>query len=280
MQTTIVDEQQTASTGKHLPKDVMTLEFNPTRKLAHFVIELTNIPGALEHSAALATRHKVNILSGFHHTSSASERGFWSFFADFTVATVDPEQLAEELKSLPFVLNVRFQVPLNGLLVDAFHFPLRWGGQRAIMLRTDSMGAILSRINGMFGDGPAAKVVLYEMGEAAGRAIYKDLAARIGKDMIRDELSQVLALYASSGWGLTELLHIDYNMRTALVRMRENFECVHYQGKSSMPRSSFVRGHLAGWFSELFRIRAEVTENRCVAKGDEFCDFAVEAGTV
>ncbi len=266
-------------TIERLPKDILALEFNPTKKLAHFVVQLKNTPGALEHSAALATKHRVNILSGFHHAPSASERAFWSFFADFTDATVDPAKLAQELDFLPSTVNVRFQVPLNGLLVDSFHFPVRWGGQRAIMMRTESIASIFARVNGIFGDGPAARVVMYEMGEAAGQAIFKDLVSRLGLDIIRDELSNVIGLYTSNGWGLFQLVEVDLERKTAEIRVHENFECVHYR-KSSVPRSNFVRGHIAGWFSELLGSRVEVTEKHCVAKGDPFCYFTIETPTV
>lgn len=266
-------------TGEHLPKDVLAVEFNPSKRLAHFVIQLRNVPGALEHSAALATKHRVNILSGFHHAPSASEQAFWSFFADFTDATLGPSQLAQELEFLPSTVNVRYHVPPNGLLVDTFHFPVRWGGQRAIMMRTESIGSIFARVNGIFGDGPAARVVMYEMGEAAGSAIFKDLVSQLGPEIIKQELSNVIGLYTSNGWGVFELVDADFERKTAEIRAHENFECVHYR-QSSAPRSNFVRGHIAGWFSELLGSRVEVTEKHCVAKGDPFCYFTIETPTV
>ncbi len=281
MQETLTDSNPSAViTAKFLPKDVLAIEFNPKRKLAHFLVELSNVPGALEYSAAVATKHRVNILSGFHHAPSASERAFWSFFADLTDTAVDAAGLARELKALPSILNVRYQVPPNGLLIDNFHFPVRWGGQRAIMIRTESIGSIFARVNGIFGDGPAARVVLHEMGEAAGRAIYKDLMAHIGPEIIKDELSNIIGLYTCNGWGIFELLNIDLDKKTAAVRVEENFECTHYKGHSSTARSHFVRGHIAGVFSELLGSRVEVTENYCVAKGDAFCEFTIETPTI
>jgi len=277
MQKALEDSEEAELTiSKHVPKEVLSVEFNPSKKLAHFIVELRNTPGALERSAAAATKHGINILSGFHHAPSASNRGFWSFFADFTNVRRTPSELASELKALDSTIDVRFHVPPNGLLIDMFHFPLKWGGQRAIMMRTESISSIFARINGIFGDGPAAKVVLYEMGEAAGQAIYASLMSAIGLDALKQELQQVLALYMTSGWGIFELLHLDFEKKTAAIRVKENFECLHYQKRSPAPRSNFVRGHLAGWFSELFATRVEVTESYCVAKGDEFCSFTIE----
>jgi len=274
-ETTHTAGAEPARRGEHLPKEVLSIEFNPKKRLAHFMLELKNIPGALEKSSAIPTRHRVNILSGFHHAPSASRSAFWSFFADFTEADTDAPALAREFETLTSTISVRFQVPPNGLLVDSFHFPLSWGGHRAIMMRTESMTSIFARINGIFGDGPAAKVVMFEMGEAAGQAIYKDLAENIGDDTIRRELSNIIGLYSSCGWGIFELLHADLETKTVLLRVKHNFECDDYRGKSTIPRGNFVRGHLAGWFSQLFGARTEVSETKCVAKGDLFCEFEI-----
>ncbi len=267
------------ASGEHVPKDVLALEYNPEKKLAHFVVTLRNVPGALEFSAAIATKHKVNILSGFHHAPSASSQAFWSFFADFTDAGIGPNELAKELEFLPSTVEVRFKVPRKGLLIDSFHFPLRWGGQRAIILRTESIASIFSRIMGVFGDGAAARVVMYEMGEAAGRAIMKDLLAQLGGDIVRDELRSIVGLYSSNGWGIFDLVSMDLDQKKAEFRVRDNFECVHYK-ESVLPRSNFLRGHIAGWFSELVGSRVEVVEQYCEAKSDPFCYFVVRPTTL
>ncbi|MGP8071488.1 MAG: V4R domain-containing protein [Candidatus Bathyarchaeia archaeon] len=39
--------------------------------------------------------------------------------------------------------------------------------------------------------------------------------------------------------------------------------------------SNFLRGHIAGWFSELVESRVEVVEEYCEAKGDPSCYFVV-----
>src|SRR5208282_532142 len=264
--------------GEHIPKDVLAFEFSPGKKLAHFVVAMKNTPGALEFSAAIATKHKVNILSGFHNAPSAASNAFWSFFADFTDATIGPGELAKELEFLPSTVQVHFKVPRRGLLIDSFHFPLRWGGQRAIVMRTDSLTSIFSRITGVFGDGAAAWVVMYEMGEAAGRVIMKDLLIQLGS-IVRDELGSIVGLYSSNGWGLFEVVSVDLDRKSAEFRVRDNFECVYYK-KSALPRSNFIRGHIAGWFSELVGSRVEVVEERCQAKSDPFCYFVVRAPTL
>lgn len=267
--------QPMRGSGEGAPRDLHAFEFSPGKKLAHFVIALQDIPGAFETSAAIATKHHVNILSGFHCAPSGSSQGFWSFFADFTDADIDPKGLAQELQFLPSSADVRFKVPQRGLLIDSFHFPIQLGGRRAMIMRTGSFASMFTRIIGMFGDGAAARVVIYQMGEAAGRAMMKELVDELGAALVREELRSIIGLYSSYGWGVFNLVSLDLDKIRAEIRARDNFECSNFD-KSTVPRSNFVRGHIAGWFSELVGSRVEVAEEYCVSKGDPFCYFVAQ----
>ena len=264
------------SSGEHGPKDILAFEYGPERKLAHFVVQLRNSPGALEASASLATRHHVNICSGFHHSFPASGDGFWSFFADFAEADVEPNEFATELGFLPSSLDVRFKVARSGLLIDSFHFPVRWGGQRAITIHTSSLLSIFNGILGVFGDGAAAKVLLYKMGETAGRQAMRDLLNQLGREMVRSELRSLVELYSANGWGVFEPISLDLVRRRVEVRVRDNFECANFMD-ASVSKSNFVRGHLAGCFSELVGEQVDAIEEYCIAKHDPYCYFVVQS---
>ena len=265
------------SSPRYFPKNVLAAEFNPKRKLAHFLLELHNVPGALESSASLTSKSGVNIFSGFHHAPSTSDRAIWSFFADFTNARLTPDQLVSEFRSLPVVADAHFQLPSGGLLVDSFHFPLEWGGQRAVMIRAEVLGSIFARVNEIFGEGAAAGVLLFEMGEAAGRSAYNRIKTVIGEDAIRKEINQLVSLYRSVGWGILALRQLDYEKQIAEVQVEDSFECSHYKGTSSVPKSHFIRGVMAAWLSELFGKRVKVAETSCIAMGNEFCLFKADA---
>lgn len=259
----------------YLPKQVLTAEISPTRKLAHFILILRNVKGALERSADVASRNGVNILSGFHHAPSTSEKALWSFFADLTEATISPERFLTELKSLPTTIDARFQLASGGLLVDRFHFPVEWAGERAVLFRAETLGTIFARVNEIFGGGPAAGVLLYEMGEAAGRSTYQFVKDMVGEEAIKQELEQWVNLFRATGWGIVRLERVDCETNQASLEVRANFECVHYKGKSSDARGHFLRGFIVGWFSEVFGKRMTAQESSCVAKGDESCRFTV-----
>jgi len=258
---------------KHTPKDVLDFEFDPEGKLCHFVVSLGNVPSSLETCAGLVARHRVTILSGFHQKSSDSL--LWSFFADFAEADISPADLASEIGFLPSSRGVRFKTATRGLLTDSFHFPILLSGERSIVLTTGSLEAIFQQIRGVFGDGAPARVLLFEMGKAAGAAMMKGLVDRLGRSIVRDELQTIMGLYSSSGLGKMHLVSMDFDKETAEVRAYDNFECITFK-LSKVPRGSFIRGHITGWFSQLLGSFVEVEERYCVAMGHPFCYFEVK----
>jgi len=262
--------------GEHAPRDITAFKFAPERTLAHFVVKLGNAPGALENSAALATKHRIKVVSGFHSSSSSSGEGFWSFFADFADSDIKPNEFASELEFLPSALEVCFKVPRNGLLVDSFHFPVRLSGERAVIMPTESLASIFTRVVGVFGDGSAARVMLSQMGQAAGKTAMRNLLEQLGPETVKKELESVIGLYSTSGWGIFDLVSSNIDAARADIRVLDNFECVNFKG-SSVPRSNFLRGHIAGMFAELVGSRVDVAENKCVAMGDSVCNFVVQA---
>jgi len=259
------------------PKDILETEFSPGRRLAHFLILLRNMPGSLEDAAVIARENHVNILNGFHNAPSASkEGGLWSFFADFTETKMSPPEFAAKLKALPSVSEVEFHESNNGFLVDLFHFPPTVGGVPSIIVRRETLSKLLDRVREILGPGPVAKVLLAEMGISAGKFAYQGLKATLGEGIVKEQFEQLTSLYTAAGWGVAKILEINYESKHAVIRLSQNFECQPHKGNGNEAYSHFVRGDLAGWFGEVFRTRIECTERRCVAKGDEFCEFSIE----
>jgi len=280
-----LDEQSTLSTKsptslgrvseEFLPKHLLAFEFDPNRKLAHFVIEMRNIPSALEHSAAVASKGGLNILSGFHHAPSQSRNAYWSFFADFTNAKTEPAEFADQIRSLASTLNVRFRTASSGLLVNSFHFPMIWAGKRAIAVRADVLTSIFSHVRSLLGAGPASDVLLFQMGQATGRKSFEQVCALVPRDLLGREPEIAGGLVAAAGWGILTVSHLDVSKKTVTIQLAENFECLSYP-KGDKASSQFMRGFVSGAISEFFQQRLECVETKYVAKGDEYCEFTVE----
>jgi predicted hydrocarbon binding protein len=262
---------------KYLPKQLFVSDFKPDGKLAQFMIEMGNVVGAMQEQAQTVAKHGVRILSGFHDAPTVAERGTWSFFADFTGANIEPEVLATELRSLRSVLKVRCQSTADGLIVDNMHFPRVLGTERAIIVRSAVLASMIDRINSIFGsESKSAHVVLHQVGEAGGLAEFEFAKAVTGADFIKKNVSRTFNLYTALGYGITNLTAIDFERKAAEMHVRDSFECKRSSDPSGAPQSHFIRGLIAGWFSQLFETKMDVIETQCVAKGNPACVFQVQ----
>jgi predicted hydrocarbon binding protein len=243
------------------------------RKLVEFSIELANTPGALEEVASILSRHKVNVLTGFHDPVE------WSFFADITEIESSTDEIVKEISSLPVVSKVSLGKEVSeGIIVDTLHPRLMWGPFRTIIVRADIMSSILSRVKGIFGpEGKAGRAIVFGMGEAAGRAAFRGIVNQIGAEIMKTQFRDLIQLYTTQGWGDFRLTGLDVNAMTARVDVFDSFESAHVQGAvpSSVSTCDFLRGHLAGLFSERYGKRMDANETLCVARGHSHCQFDI-----
>jgi predicted hydrocarbon binding protein len=240
--------------------------------LAEFSIEFTcDKPGELRNVADILEKHKVNILSGFH------EFARWSFFADLTRSDASTAQLGQELKTLLDVKRVQTQDGLNGVIVDTLHHPLMLGENRAIMFRLDTIGSVFSRPREIFGtEGSLGKVLLHQMGRAGGQSSLRAFAETMGKSRMREQIHNIMNMYAAGGWGVFKLVEVDFDRGVAVVNAFDNFECTLHRGEGGgEPYSQYVRGDLAGLFSEVFGSKIDAVETQCIVQGAPFCRFEI-----
>lgn len=243
------------------------------RKCVEFSIKLTNTVGALAQVASILIKHKVNIQTGYHDAEQ------WSFFADITEIDMSLDGIVKEISSLAVVTRVILGKEVSGgVIPDTLHQQLVLGPFRFVIVRADFMNAIFQRVKGIFGvDGKAGKVVIHGMGAAAGQDAYRR-ACELGSDFPKTHVEDILALYMAQGVGEFRLLNLNTDNATASVQVNNSFECTPFKGKSST-QSDFIRGYLAGFFSEIFGKRADATEILCVARGDDRCLYEIATST-
>lgn len=263
---------------EYLPKALFAIDFKPNAKLAQFSIEMRNVPGSMQEQAELVGNHGVNVLSGFHDAPLLAEKGTWSFFADFTKADIEPESLAGELRSLPTVLKVRCESTKDGFITDTMHFPVLVGNERAIIVRAQILVSMVKRITSIFGpESKSTQVILHQLGEAGSQRVFESVKTMIGFEFIRNNAARALNLFTAVGWGILTLKAIDLDTKTAEIHIKDGFESADSRNTSSAPQCHFIRGLLAGWFSQLFENKIDVIETQCEAKGDPNCVFQVQA---
>ncbi|MFP4424315.1 MAG: V4R domain-containing protein [Candidatus Woesearchaeota archaeon] len=87
------------------------------------------------------------------------------------------------------------------------------------------------------------------------------------------ELAEIVPqLYEVYGLGKLELIDLDAGSKHAIVRIHES-ALPHHKSNTSC---SVQCGLIAGFFSGLFGAEVDASVNKCVLKGDDYCEFLVK----
>ncbi len=117
-----------------------------------------------------------------------------------------------------------------------------------------------------------ASVLLYEAGKKAGLRWIN----RFSKEWdLKDKkfIEAVQNFYAELGWGK---FSIEENNKNELVVRVENSFIARGYGISEVSVCHFLRGYNAGLAEVLKGKDIDAEEVRCIAKGDEFCEFVMK----
>jgi len=238
------------------------------------VIEGKNVPGVLAKIASKIAEHKINVLSGMITAEPGEETAVLTLFLDLTDSKLKPKELVEELKALDVVLDVEVIVKKFGdIVIDGTTYTILFLGKRIVMLDVDDVGAMFGWLDKTFGSGGHA--ILFDMGEATGRESAKKLKDSYGLKGC-DLIEAFLALHIAAGWFGYEVVECDEEELRFVIRLHGNFECTPFIGKKDRPASHLIRGALVGVFKEAYGRKFKVREVKCVAKGDEYCEFIIE----
>jgi len=228
--------------------------------------------GVLQKITEIIARHGIPILH-IYLSRPIEEK----HFAIQIIINISDESILrdvlKEIEKIEFVGKVIVKKPLfDGLYVDTLFFPLMVGDQRSILLRKALYEPLFKGVVEAFGTGGAA--LLYHSGVLIGRNLFKN-HKEIAASNDPDKIIQVSEAFASMvGLAKIKVLKYDIEKGTAIVIMRDSFECALYKNENS-PRSNFMKGLLAGWFSELFKREVRAQELSCIAMGDEYCEIHV-----
>lgn len=253
-----------------LRKDVNVYQYHPSAKLFHMVVELKNVPGALESVLRVLREMNLNVLGSFSSVDVAARSGVWSGFIEDSLHT--ETELREKISSSQYVLDVLVSQSKEGFLVDSLHFPLAWNtGDRAVMMRAKYLILMFDRIREELGTG--GETLVYQEGLAYGTETWKNFGSRIGPAFVSSNLHDVLMIYQAVGWFKLEGVDVSERDWTIRIITSGSFEC---DGRrSARPYSQFVRGHLTGGLTALLGKELECEETKCMAAGDQFCEFTL-----
>jgi len=253
------------------PKETIGYHYNPGKKVFLISVDLKNVPGALASVTSILSKTSVNTLSGFTAIRAEEEKGVWGFFAE-AKEDLRAVRLKQLIDDSPYVTNSIVVEGTGGLVVDTIHFPLKLNsGESMILARKEIFGVMFKRLGEMFGSGGEA--IVFEEGEATGESDARRLVEIFGKDLAQQSIPELSMLYLSLGWGRPELLRFNPKPFSATIRLFDSFECSGQ--KSSKANSQFVRGHMTGLINVLFEKHVKCKETKCLALGDECCEFVL-----
>jgi predicted hydrocarbon binding protein len=255
------------------PKDIEIWEHAPGRRIAQVVIHIRNEKGALAKCSEAIMGLGVNILTGFVTAPSRSSTAALSFFADITDAPGGLAEIKRALQGLDVIESVEAVAAEDGFMVDRQHFPVRWAGRRAVVMRASALTEMLDRLWAVFGTG--AVTIVDQMADAMGRQSAKEIIEDFGPEFANKQLEELLGTYSALGFADISVERAKSSDFPLVVDAKDLFECEGNARSRARRKSVFFRAHLRGFMSATFGEPFEVTEVQCIAQGDDVCSFKV-----
>ncbi|NNJ10776.1 histidine kinase [Chloroflexales bacterium ZM16-3] len=156
---------------------------------------------------------------------------------------------------------------------------VKLGNSRMVLSGVEATGALFQELINI-GDTPTAQVVMRRFGEASGYERARTVMAEFNPSDKMEWLAFGPALHAWEGIGLPKLTSFDYDPATEkfhlIVEFRDSYlaeQYVRVLGPATEPVCWQQAGYIAGYCSEVFGMQLHCRETKCVAKGDDHCEF-------
>ena len=258
----------------NVPKRLYSLDaFRLGEWLYQICIVLRDVPGALAKASKILADANINVkMSSSFCVDEYPGAGIWSAFIDVSKATKSLTEIEAELKKLDVVLEVMLKEPKPAPF-ESIHFPILHGNTRAVIMPRGMFWALWSAFEKIFAQSGLI-VVLYDSGKKMGEHAAKRIGELFG--LSGRKLVEALAQAGqATGWAITEIKEIDFENCSATVVVKEGFEAIVWK-KKPYPVCHWTRGYLAGYLSSVFKKQVEAEETKCLAKGDEHCEFVIK----
>ncbi len=228
-----------------------------------------------------AASKATNVLSDAHVDlrepllSSAVDNsglGYCTSFVDLSKAVQGIKQIEEDLRKLDVVRDVKIGGP-EPLTCDAMHFPIVNGNSAATVMPAKLFGSLFDETEKILTPSSFA-TVSYNAGKKSGVFVAELFSERNGLKGDDVLLAMVQAI-KTIGWGQIEDLTIDGRKFTGRFKIQSCVEAV-LRGYRKEKVFHWTRGFIAGFSSEVIGESLEAVELKCVAAGDELCEFEVK----
>jgi len=260
-----------------IPKKVFSMEMAGSNEKLHEVcIFLKDAPEALAKAAKVVADVNANIKTGsiFELPDYPGIR-FWSTFVEVSKVAKGVEGLVEELRKLDVVKDVRFVEP-KPVPFDVLHFPTLYVTTEALVWPIGNFWALWDAIEGILKPSGAA-VLHYNTGKKVGERVTLTLKKIFGLEGM-DLVSAVAQSVQATGWGIIEPRDINLERNRGIIVIKQCFEALAWR-KKPYKVCHWSRGYIAGVASVIADRPMEATEVKCLATGDEYCEFKYQPQT-
>lgn len=159
---------------------------------------------------------------------------------------------------------------------------VRVGGERYVLMRCESLYLTwFDALASSFGE-ETAREFIYNTAREIGRSDSAAFAARLGATDTIDRLAAGPVHFAHCGWALVDILGDSRPAPDDSYYMHYNHpntfesEVLRAQGRRTEQCAClFSAGYSAGWCSAAFSLEVHGREIRCLARGDDRCEFVM-----
>jgi predicted hydrocarbon binding protein len=244
----------------------------PNDEMYEICITLKDIHGAVSETARVLSDAHVNLRTSI--LFDAVERkdvGYWTSFIDLSKAAMNIKEIEEKLRKLDVVQDVEIVKP-QPLPYDVIHFPVMHGESVATIMPVELFGSLFDEIEKIL-TSSGFTAVFYNAGKKTGAFITRLTAQRYE---LKDEslIPAISQATKAIGWGQIEDLNIN-EKGIGKVKVRMCFEAV-IRGFRKEKVCHWTRGFLAGFLGAVKGKSLEAVELKCIANGDDICEFEVK----
>lgn len=142
--------------------------------------------------------------------------------------------------------------------------------EREIHIGASEWNAIRDYIRSLFGI--PSSVILFHLGLSIGKELGRKL---ISSELDRENRCLTLSrIIQAKGWGRISYEHVDFEAGEGRILLTDSPFISNPQ--VSRPSCDEIRGILAGFLESVFDRKTRVSEEMCVRKGDDHCQFTFE----
>ena len=256
-------------------KRLVTLFRLPDRTFVEFSMKSSDPALTITKIAEALARHGAKVVS--LNTSSSGEISYAFFIVDYEGdAKALLKGVAEEVKGFGEVESLIYAEPKSIEESKAYkeYFPASTAEEREKIVNEELLAEAMKRLYGLFGSGAA--VFFYHLGYTQGYMLGTSHRKEGVKEITEESVKACVD--AIRPFILCKIVKVEWDPEKCKgeIVVKDLTECKVYKGGGEEPKSHLFRGFLAGYLSALLNREVKVVEVKCIAKGDEVCEFAIK----